>query len=152
MKKLLLTIFVAMFFATLYAPGGRAVLTIIEAEKIIDVNSLSWASIDYWLREYQVKEIDKVKAQIRHETGNLTSRLCLQRNNLFGMHYPYKRQTTAIGKEKNRAAIYRSFRDSIKDYALWQEAYYQGGDYFYFLERHGYAEDRYYIKKIKSCL
>ncbi len=43
MKKLLLTIFVAMFFATLYAPGGRAVLTIIEAEKIHVFDKMLWS-------------------------------------------------------------------------------------------------------------
>lgn len=59
---------------------------------------------------------DLIKAQVIIETGNFTSKNYRIRNNLFGMKFPGKRPTTAIGKSKNYGyAIYEDFKASIED-------------------------------------
>ena len=57
-------------------------------------------------------------AQAAHETGNFTSAIFKENNNLFGMKRPVIRQTTAIGENKGHA-VYPSIQDSIKDMALY---------------------------------
>jgi flagellum-specific peptidoglycan hydrolase FlgJ len=63
------------------------------------------------------------------------------------MNYPAKRKTTAIGKDIHKA-IYPDWQRSIEDYLIWQEKYYKGGDYYEFLETHGYATDLKYKEKL----
>ena len=65
------------------------------------------------------------------------------------MKYAYNRPTTAIGRNKNGSAIYYSWKHSIIDYALWQDKYYKGGDYYKFLSR-VYAEDSVYTRKLRG--
>ena len=121
--------------------------TILRNEPLFDKNVLSWHSIDYWINYYQVKEPEIVKRQIRLETRNLQSRFCRQYNNLFGMNKARKRQTTAIGRDKSMA-VYKDFKDSILDYKIWQDYFYENGDYYLFLKSHGYATDPHYIDKL----
>lgn len=95
-------------------------------------------------REQVMKEIQRqgiphahiVLAQARLETGNFRSDLCRVNKNLFGM------------KRGRRYATYRHWRDSIKDYKQRISSRYQGGDYFAFLRRIGYAEDPAYQRKV----
>lgn len=77
-----------------------------------------------------------VLAQARLETGNFRSDICRVNKNLFGM------------KRGRRYATYRHWRDSIKDYKQRISSRYQGGDYFAFLRRIGYAEDPAYQRKV----
>lgn len=81
-----------------------------------------------------------VLAQARLETGNFTSRRCREDNNLFGM------------KRGRRYAKYRHWRDSIADYKKRISSRYEGGDYFAFLSRIGFATDPEYPKKIKKII
>lgn len=57
-------------------------------------------------------------AQAAHETGNFTSTIFKENNNLFGMKLPRIRPTTAIGENKGHA-VYRNTLDSIKDFAIY---------------------------------
>lgn len=148
MKRLLITlVLLALFFRATAPASGEMIIP--AGEVLFEKDVLSWYSIDYWLRVYEVREPDIVKRQIRLETGDLTSRICRECNNLFGMKKARKRQTTAIGREKNGTAVYMDFRDSIKDYAIWQDYFYSGGDYYDFLQSHGYATDKKYVSKLK---
>jgi len=79
-----------------------------------------------------------VLAQARLETGNFRSRLCRDHRNLFGI------------KHNGRYARYARWQDSIKDYKRRISSRYQGGDYYHFLQRIGYAEDGRYITKLKQ--
>lgn len=104
----------------------------------------------------EVKHPEIVMAQCRLETGNLTSHIYIQNNNLFGMkrcsvHPIYKkRETTSLGT-KNNHAYYSNWKQSIADYKLWQDRFYKGaGDYYKFLEAIGYAASPTYIKKLKE--
>ncbi len=95
--------------------------------------------------------------QSRLETGNYSSDIFLNGNNLFGMKYPNRRPTVAAGIYKEHAR-YTHWSDSVIDYALWQE-YYQSRGYrigasfdndFYlvFLKSIPYAADPRYISKL----
>jgi uncharacterized FlgJ-related protein len=97
---------------------------------------------------------DIVLAQARLETGNFTSKVFKENNNLFGMKLPRVRNTTAIG-EQNSHADYASWRQSIADYKLWQDDVIVGikskRQYLSYLSKN-YAEDKKYIHKLKQML
>lgn len=78
-----------------------------------------------------------VLAQARLETGNFKSKVCRTKRNLFGIRKG--------GKYKS----YRRWQDSVADYKRLISSRYKGGDYYAFLRRIGYAEDKSYISKLK---
>jgi uncharacterized FlgJ-related protein len=98
-------------------------------------------------------------AQVIEETGWLTSNVFKKSNNLCGMNYT--RNRFAIGKYKCYAK-YKSWKDSVKAYKLWQDKRYKGGNYLQFLtnlnyaknnqQAQVYAENPNYIRNIKSIL
>ena len=97
-----------------------------------------------------------VLAQARLETGNFSSVLCREHNNLFGMKMPSVRQTSAVSSTDNGYAIYESWYDCVIDMALFQEWYRTRGrdmkDYTGFLRSIGYAEDPAYIHKLRILM
>lgn len=147
MKKMITTISLILILMTrLTAPATS--YCYIEAGEVYST-ALTWENIEREINKLGILEPDKVMLQIRLETGNLTSRLCLDDNNLIGMHYPRKRPTTATGKvKKNGMAHYYCWQDCLKDYKIWQDYFYKGGDYWLFLNKR-YATDVYYVIKLK---
>ena len=92
-----------------------------------------------------------VYAQCIVETGNFTSTIMKENNNLFGMKLPERRATLALGVKKGHA-YYRNWKESIIDYSLYQMAYMRGlteEEYFERLSK-SYAMDEYYIKKLRQ--
>ena len=79
-----------------------------------------------------------VLAQARLETGNFTSKGCRVHHNLFGI------------KHNGRYARYTTWKDSIKDYKERISSRYTNGDYYTFLKRIKYAEEKNYTEKIKK--
>ena len=79
-----------------------------------------------------------VLAQARLETGNFTSKLCRTKHNIFGI------------KRGRRYASYANWRDCVADYKKRISSRYKGGDYYAFLMRIGYAQDKRYIQKLKE--
>lgn len=115
----------------------------------ISRRELNWENIEYWMDEFGVKHKAIVMRQVYLETGNLTSTICIENKNLFGMRLPRVRKTTAIGAKRGHAQ-YNDFVMSILDYAIWQENMYNGEkDYYAFLRSVGYAECKTYIQKLK---
>jgi len=143
----ILTIFLLVSLKLIAPVDDRVV--ILKPQILFDKYELSWYSIDYWMNVFDIQNKEIVKRQVYHETGNLTSRFCRECNNLTGMRKPLKRETTAIGRD-NGMSIYPSFVESIEDYYLWQQYFYKGGNYYDFLESHGYAIDPLYIPKLKN--
>jgi hypothetical protein len=113
---------------------------------------------------------DQVLAQIKLESGNLSSFLLKRTNNMLGMRYPGVRKTTACGVyipsmdtvivgnredvrkylKMNNYAVYKSWKDAVADYKLWQQSNFDVTEnYLAFLGK-VYAEDANYIKKIKQ--
>jgi uncharacterized FlgJ-related protein len=102
MKKLIVFILLATtMFASARTPSQKEVY-----EELLRLN---------------VKFPDIVLAQAILESGHFISKIAKQNNNLFGMRMPKVRKTTAIG-QKYGYARYHNWKDSVKDYKLWQEA------------------------------
>ena len=81
-----------------------------------------------------------VMAQGILETGYFTSHVCLEYNNLFGLRRP------------SDGSYYRfdSWEESVKAYRDYVQYKYKGGDYYAFLRSIGYAENPYYVSRVKS--
>lgn len=92
---------------------------------------------------------DIVTAQIYYETAHLTSDVFKENKNLFGMKVPMQRNTFAVGENRGYA-VYRTWKQSIRDYRLWQMKYYKGGDYYKFLVEAGYSTNEEYCKTLKQ--
>lgn len=79
-----------------------------------------------------------VLAQAMLETGNFSSRVCKEYNNLFGLY-----------DSKNRDYYrFERWEDSVVGYGKMIQYRYKGGNYLHFLKRIGYAEDPRYVTKI----
>lgn len=139
------TILLILITTILTAPANVRGM-VVEGEVLSDV--LNWHNIKHEVTKCGIKFPEIVMLQIRLETGGLQSRICKECNNLVGMKYPRKRETTAVGRDKSGAAVYDTWQDCIRDYRLWQDYMYWRGDYYDFL--HGiYATDVYYVSKLK---
>ena len=92
-----------------------------------------------------------VFAQMRLESGNFKSDLANNNDNFFGMKYPRQRATMAQGVDRGYAC-YRSWSYSVLDYAIWQRRYARGLTEEEYLEMlsEKYAEDKAYVRKVKS--
>mgnify|MGYP001179473552 CR=1 FL=1 len=97
----------------------------------------------YWyLLRNDIRYAEIVFRQIIQETGHFTSTLCTDSNNLFGM-------THKVGY-----TYYSTWKKSVMAYKRWQERHIQQGrdltDYYSFLNKIRYAEDPFYIYKLKA--
>jgi len=146
MKKVVLTIFLS--FVVLSENNQRTY------EIITHVISFSELNVYKQLVRIGVAYPDVVLAQAKIETGNFTSKIFRENNNMFGMKLPYRRKTTAVGESRNHAK-YTNWIQSIKDYKLWQDKMIHKAPtkraYLAYLRRN-YAEDKNYIKKIKQII
>ena len=108
--------------------------------KQIDLTTLNEQNIIYWINYFELKEPDIVLAQIKLETGYLNSRVCLENQNLFGLM-------------KNKTEYYE-FKHWIQSVAFYkyriQNRMKPNEDYYKFLRRIQYADDEYYIHKLKQ--
>lgn len=145
MKKLILILLMTLPAIRAGCPEYRTLLI----EKCNPIIYIDFDEIGLLLKRYQIKYPHIVEAQIKLETNYLKSVICKQNRNLFGMKYTNLRPTTAKG-EINNHALYDSYLKSVEDYQTWQRLYYKGGDYYEFLSRIGYAEDKEYINKLKN--
>jgi hypothetical protein len=93
-------------------------------------------------------------AQSMLETGHWKSDIFFENHNLFGMKEARARITTAIGTNKNHAE-YNTWRESVYDYAFYQNRYLNTikteGEYYQYLAA-SYAEDPKYISKVKDAV
>ena len=146
MKKVVLTIFLS--FVVLSENNQRTY------EIITHVISFSELNVYKQLVKIGVAYPDVVLAQAKIETGNFTSKIFKENNNMFGMKLPERRQTTAVGESRNHAK-YTNWIQSIRDYKLWQDQMIHKAPtkhaYLAYLKRN-YAQDKNYIKKIKQLI
>lgn len=166
MKKLLITKMLVLSSLMMKAPASEKV------DSNVDRLSLS-EELSEDLHIYNVKRYmdkiglirpDIVIKQVSLETDKLRSNLCVNYNNLTGMNYPRKRPTTAIGwvygdphpvtGKKRKKAVFASWKDSIKDYLLYQKYWESKGkdlsNYWIFLKQLGYSETSGYIEVLKN--
>jgi hypothetical protein len=130
-------------------------------------------TIENFVLEIKFNDIickDEVVAQAKLESNNFNSFLLKKTNNMFGMRYPFSRQTTAIGvyipkediivkgtqKElkkyigKNVYAVYEDWKSAVKDYKMWQDKSFNVKERYLKHLNNVYAEDSLYISKIKN--
>lgn len=102
---------------------------------------------------HEVSYADYIVRQAILETGNFTSTIFLENNNLLGMKHPRVRPTTSLGSNRGHAKYFH-WTESVEDYLLWLRYYKNRGwdtqDYFKFLREVGYAEDPHYIYKLQN--
>ena len=105
----------------------------------------------YYLQETNIKFPEIVYAQAILESGNFNSAVFKKYNNVFGMKRSSERPTTALYYE-NGYAVYRTWRESVLDYALYQSYYHNDIDSVeeYYRALSNYAEDTLYINKLKT--
>lgn len=83
-----------------------------------------------------------VLAQALLETGNFSSRVCKEYNNLFGLYDSKHREYYRFAR----------WEDSVVGYRRMIQYRYKGGNYLHFLKRIGYAEDPRYITKVAQLV
>ena len=95
------------------------------------------------LEYYDIHHPEIVYAQAVLETGHFKSKGCTVHNNLFGLY-------------NSKAGRYHRFdhwTDGVIAYKEWiQRRYKHPEDYYYFLQRIGYAEDSAYSYKLKRIV
>lgn len=153
------TIIVAgiIFFQFGYYQGRQLLTGLTDEEKLIIVqeyNEFNELKLIAKLKELNVKFPYIVLAQAKLETGNFTSKIFKENNNLFGMREAKQRITTAQGTENNHA-YYHSWQESVLDYAFYQCRYLSGisteAQYFNYLKQ-SYAEDTSYVNRLQTII
>ena len=104
-----------------------------------------------------IKHPEVVFAQAIIESGHFKSPLFINKNNLFGMKVPKKRETTAVNKGNKGYAKYHSWDSSVDDYLLWQEFTLKNKNELtktQYLSLLGkiYAKDKNYITSLKRVM
>lgn len=100
-----------------------------------------------------IKFPDVALAQAILESGNFKSKIAKENNNFFGMRLPKNRETTAVG-QKSGYARYLSWKESIKDFKLWQDSLFKKrpnmtrSQYLSYISRI-YSETPNYISRIR---
>lgn len=113
----------------------------IKVSKQINLTTLNEQNIIYWINYFELKEPEIVLSQIKLETGYLNSKVCIDNNNLLGLM-------------KNKSEYYK-FSHWIESLIFYkykiQNRYKPNKEtYYQFLIRIKYAEDDYYVKKLKQ--
>ena len=92
---------------------------------------------------YDIHHPEIVVAQSILETGFYRSKGCLNDKNLFGLY----------NGNKNQFFKFNHWTESVKAYKdMIQYKYKNNEDYYYFLNRIGYAEDSLYNNKLKNIV
>lgn len=95
-----------------------------------------------------------ILAQAIHESGNFTSPLFIENNNMFGMKEPLMRINIASGSKRGYA-YYETWKESLYDYALYVTCYLSKistEEMYYSYLQQFYAEDPNYVSKIKNIV
>ena len=77
---------------------------------------------------YTLDNIRALIAQSRLETGDFTSRMAKEDNNLFGMHFPFSRSTYSTHARWNATevadiAIFPTYLESVLDRFQWEQQF-----------------------------
>jgi flagellum-specific peptidoglycan hydrolase FlgJ len=87
--------------------------------------------------------------QAEVETGNFTSAIFKENNNLFGhRHHPSGWKGVEMKPTNRGHLMFAHWTDCVVHHKLWQKANYNEKTYARFLKRIGYAEDPNYIAKL----
>lgn len=144
------------FYREGYRSGKDILNNLSPEDRIIVLNNFDKFTPEKfkaYLEELNVPHADIVYAQALLETGNFTSHIFKNNNNLFGMKVATIRPTTNIGEE-NGHAVFKHWRQSVVDYALYSSCYLTKmtrSEYFQYLGSR-YAENPNYVSLVKKIL
>lgn len=110
----------------------------IHRKKKVSMEPLSDNTLMKELKKENIQYPKIVLAQAKLETGNYTSKVSKTHNNLFGL------------RKGNKYRHFKHWSESVKAYKKLIQSRYNGGNYYVFLEKIGYAEDGTYVNKLKS--
>lgn len=126
-----------------------------DTQTVIDREQSFQDSLLNYIYELRVQHPYIVYAQAIIESGNFSSKIFKENNNLFGMKLAYQRPTTAIRAQYSHA-VYKNWKESVLDYAIWQSIYARNlTEEEYFIKLKSYAMDENYvnlINKVKNNL
>ena len=109
--------------------------------RISDKESLCDENLVIILKYYGLDNTDIILAQAKLETGNYSSRICREYNNIFGLYDSKNHDYYRFTSWKECVLFYK-----IRVYSRYDRK----SDYLSFLDNIGYAEDTDYISKIKE--
>ena len=124
-------------------------------QKVANIEELYKPTKDnvwFWINYFKLKNPLVVMGQIVGET-DMRSKIFIQTNNLFNIHFVPKRKSTANGHWKVYCR-YDNFVESIKDYKLLQDAWHvpvglSNEKYIMLLHHVKFATDTTYLKGFK---
>jgi len=155
LKPLLFTITIGFFIAFFSLNAFVKTEVIEEVLNTVEVcnEPFSEEALIEAIKQMKFEHPHIVLAQAKVETGHFQSKIFLENNNLFGMKMPWKRPTMAIGTHRGHA-VYRNWRESLIDYALYSAFYVQEKKEHEFFEHlsDNYAEDPIYTVKLKKVI
>jgi len=110
-------------------------------------------SLTTYISKLQFEHPHIVLAQAKLESGNFTSRIYKQNNNMFGMKEPKKRVTVSNGS-KGAYAYYDTWMHSVIDQRIYYAKYLDGKteQQIYTYLENNYAEDKQYVSKLKNII
>ena len=149
---------IVLVFSLGYASSNKAINRIIHRKTTdtITIPSVPFSekALIKLLESCNVKYPHIVLAQAKLESGNFTSKVFKQNNNMFGMRKARQRVTSAQG-EKNTYASYRDWVDCVYDYAMYQSSVMcnvsNESEYFRKLGER-YAEDSLYVSRLQHII
>ena len=109
---------------------------------------------------YSPRMARMIAAVSRHETGNYSSAVFREFNNMFGMRFPRVRKTTATHESDSKYSVYSSPADSVRDLVYYLDArrypfdFATARDLVEEMKRHGYFEDdlENYVRGVERAL
>jgi hypothetical protein len=153
-----------------FSKGNKEMQVCSMLPPVVEETPLTVENLEAELESQNVICAREVLAQIKLESGNLSSFLLKRTNNMLGMRFPFSRKTTASGiyiasadtiiygtqeelkkyRKTNNYAVFNSWKDAVADYKLWQEACFKVTERYLTFLGNVYAEDSLYTKKIKK--
>ena len=116
----------------IYGDDGATYLNVVNSD--LTIENLIAAMQYYGLHHQSI-----VLAQALLETGFLSSPVCRNKHNLFGLR-----------RRDGQYYDFATWQESVKGYRDMIQYRYKGGDYYEFLRNVPYAEDPLYINKVKK--
>lgn len=123
------------------------------SKSVFTLEKLTEDEIYSFIIQLNIEHPDIVMAQCILESGNFSSEICKEANNLLGMKVPKYRPTMCIGVHKGHA-VYVSWKECIVDYAIWQSSYCRGltrEEYFKYLDK-VYSQVKDYSERVKKVI
>lgn len=146
---------ISVLFSLVGFSSAVKVNTLIEKIPVLIQPEEELQFSEEWLldkfKQYNIMYPEFTLKQAKLESGNFTSNVFKQNNNIFGFKQAQSRPTTAIGTQFNHA-FYESIDHCILDMALWQTSYCKGLNYNQYRQLVGeiYSETGDYLNRVDN--